>query len=321
VNPVAPVVDAALELLVVPGFTTPGLRLRRRLYGWEDLGNRSLRGRTVVITGATSGIGRATAVALAAMGATVWTASRDADRARRAEAELRESSGSDAVHVDTADLSRAGDARRWAEAVGARIDQLDVLLHVAGAYFGERTETGDGIEANAALYVLGPYVITDAFDPLLRRTPGARVVTVTTGGMYAARLDVGHIEAPVRGYRPLAAYAHAKRAQVALTHQWAERFRADGVVAHAVQPGWCRTPLVEEGLPRFGALLGPVLRSAEEGADTVVWCAVADEPGRTSGLVWRDRHRRGEHRVPWTITGRDEDLRLWRWCEEHSVPA
>jgi NAD(P)-dependent dehydrogenase (short-subunit alcohol dehydrogenase family) len=139
---------------------------------------------------------------------------------------------------------------------------------------------------------------------------------VSSSGAYAARFSVDSLEPDPDSYRPLSAYAHAKRAQMALTHAWAARF-GDAVAVHAMTPGWCDTPLVREGLPRFGSFFDPVLRSADQGADTLAWLATRPSAEIGTDGLWRDRARRWEHRLPHTLGGDDTEA-LWRWCERRS---
>ena len=110
-------------------------------------------------------------------------------------------------------------------------------------------------------------------------------------------------------------YARTKRAQVILTELWAKRLAGTGVVVHAMHPGWADTPGVASSLPRFHRLTGPLLRSPEQGADTIVWLGAAAEPGESSGGFWHDRRRRPTHRVPWTRETPEDRERLWRECE------
>lgn len=309
-------VDLLLEAAVVPGFTRPGFHLRRYLDDWEDLTAYRMDGRNVLITGATRGIGKLAATVLARLGASVHSLSRSEDSARAAEAEIRAAAGTDDVHIDVADLSRPREVEAFAERYAADHDHLDVLVHNAGAFFGQHTVTDDGLEANAATYVYGPFVLTSALAGRLQAADHGRIVTVSTGGAYTQKLDVDGLEADPDGYRPLLAYAQTKRAQIALTHQWAQRLPS--VSAHAMQPGWTRTGLVEEGLPTFRKVMGPLLRDTRMAADTLVYLSVADEPARTTGELWRDRRRRSEHRVPWTRYAASEEDRLWARCEERT---
>lgn len=312
-------VDAVLEALVIPGFTAPGFAIRRRLFGWTDLEDLRMDGRVVLLTGGTSGIGLEAATQLASMGARVRSISRSAERAETAAEEIRATSGNDDVIIEQCDLSRPEQVEAYAERFRSEHDRLDALVHVAGAYFDEYTETPDGIEANAAIYVIGPFVLTEALAPLIKASTGPRIVTVSTGGAYTQKLDVDRLEADPDGYRPLAAYARVKRAEIALTHQWAQRFPHAAV--HAMQPGWTKTGLVAEGLPRFRAVLGPILRSTRQAADTLVYLVVHDEPTHSTGQLWRDRRRRWEHRVPWIRHTDEDERRLWEWLVERRKVA
>jgi dehydrogenase/reductase SDR family member 12 len=138
--------------------------------------------------------------------------------------------------------------------------------------------------------------------------------------MYTERFDLGRLEMPADGYRGTTAYARAKRAQVVLSHEWAERWAAEGVASYAVHPGWVDTPGLASGLPAF-AKLGPLLRTPVEGADTVVWLAAGEARRRDPALpltegFFHDRHRRGEHHLPWTACGATpaDGRLLWEWC-------
>jgi dehydrogenase/reductase SDR family member 12 len=169
--------------------------------------------------------------------------------------------------------------------------------------------------------------MTSLLGPLLRRSGDADIVTVSSGGMYTERFDLGRLEMPPHSYRGTTAYARAKRAQVVLSHEWARRWGADGVASYAVHPGWVDTPGLARGLPSF-AKLGPLLRTPAEGADTVVWLAAGSArrqdqvPPLTEGF-FHDRHRRGEHRLPWTARAvAPEDGRLlWEWCVSRTGDA
>ncbi len=129
--------------------------------------------------------------------------------------------------------------------------------------------------------------------------------------MYAQRLNLDTLEMSAVNYKGATAYARAKRAQVVLNHAWASRVPASEVVFQAMHPGWVDTPGVKSGLPTFYRVMRPLLRSPDEGADTIVW--LATDPGALdSGHFWLDRRRRSEHRVPWTRGG-DADG-LWELC-------
>ena len=142
--------------------------------------------------------------------------------------------------------------------------------------------------------------------------------------MYTQRLHVEDLQSTAETFDGPTVYARTKRAQVILTELWAERLAGTGVVVHAMHPGWADTPGVASSLPRFHRIVGPLLRSAEEGADTIVWLGAAAEPGESSGGFWHDRRQRPTHRVPWTRETLADRARLWRECERltgwHAVP-
>lgn len=138
--------------------------------------------------------------------------------------------------------------------------------------------------------------------------------------MYAASLTVDNLEMG-DNYRGAEQYARAKRAQVTLNEMWAERMAGTGVVFHTLRPGWGRHPGVAASLPVFRRVVGPLLRSPEQGADTMVWLAADDgEPLSSTGRFWLDRHPRDIHRLPTTRRSDTPDRRaeLWRWCIERS---
>ncbi len=309
------VVDAVLETSVVGSFTKVGYEARRRMYDWPDLASFDMSGKTVVITGGNSGLGLVTAKALVRTGASVRIVARNAERGAAAVEEL-DAIGGATAGLYVADLSSLGDVRRLASEIRERESRLDVLVHNAGALLAERKESVDGHEMTFATMVLGPFLLTSELLPLLRATPGgARVLWIASGGMYTQSLDVDALEMDADDYSGTTAYARAKRAQVVLAEEWGKRLRDDRIAVHAMHPGWADTPGLETGLPGFRTLLGPILRSPEEGADTIVWLAAAEEPGRVTGKFWLDRAPRSTTKlVPSGATAEERDA-LWSLCE------
>jgi dehydrogenase/reductase SDR family member 12 len=303
-------VDLALEVSVAGGFGSPGIRLRRRLEGWADLPD--LAGREVVITGATSGLGRAAAVAMRRRGARLTIVGRDATRTRAAAAQISAAGGdsTDPVRVALADLSSLDDAHRFAAEHAAAHAHLDVLVHNAGALSEEYVRTAEGFEATYASQVLAPHVITAGLLPLLAAAHAGRVITVSSGGMYTQRLVAERMELTQEHYDGVRAYALAKRAQVALTQEWARRF-PEPVAFHAMHPGWADTPGVQASLPTFRRVTRPILRTPEEGADTVVWLAGVDPLPGPNGSFWLDRSPRSTVYLPGTGAGPAEAAALW----------
>jgi dehydrogenase/reductase SDR family protein 12 len=308
-------IDAVLETTVVGSFTKVGYEARRRMYDWPDLDSLDMTGATVVITGGNSGLGLVTAKTLVRIGASVRIVARDAARGAAAVAELDGLGGAPAG-LYVADLSSLDDVRRLALELRERESRLDVLVHNAGALLAERTESADGHEMTFATMVLGPLLLTRELLPLMRATPGgARVLWISSGGMYTQSLDVDALEMGDDVYSGTTAYARAKRAQVVLAQEWGKRLREDRIAVHAMHPGWADTPGLETGLPGFRTLLGPILRSPEEGADTIVWLAAAEEPGRLTGKFWLDRAPRSTTKLVPSGATAEEREKLWELCE------
>jgi dehydrogenase/reductase SDR family member 12 len=306
------VVDSALEFTVVGSFSRVGYAARSRLGGWTPVGPDEAAGRRVLITGANSGLGYATALAVLRAGADVILLVRSVEKGEATVDRLTSELGEDVrsrVTVVVADLLDLDSVRAFADRRLAAGDRIDALVHNAGAMFDERGLTADGFERTYQLHVLAPFLLTTLLLPLLAATAPARVITVTSGGMYSQKLDTERLESPT-DYRPSVAYARAKRAQVALTHEWAQRVHGHGIHHHAVHPGWALTPGVESSLPRFRKLTGPILRDPDEGADSIVWLALSSEVNG-DGLLWHDRHVRHQHKVPWTRPDAGEYDRLW----------
>jgi dehydrogenase/reductase SDR family protein 12 len=308
--------DSVLDRSVIGGYTNVGYRIRSR--GWSASELPSLDGRVVMVTGATSGLGLAAAEGFARLGATVWLVVRSEERGQRARAGIAERSGNHDVHVGLCDLSDLQSVRQFAERCTAQAERLDVLVNNAGVLPSTRALSPDGIEMTFATNVLGPFLLTNLLLPLLERSAPARIINVSSGGMYTQRIRGDDLQSARGEFDGATAYARAKRAQVILTELWARRLEGRGVVVHAMHPGWADTPGVETSLPRFYRLTRPLLRTPEQGADTIVWLGAADEPGRSTGRFWHDRRPRPTHLLPWTRETRQEREQLWARCAQLS---
>lgn len=304
-------VDEALEAIVVPSFSRIGYAVRRRIFDWEPFGPSALAGRTVLVTGPTSGLGRATTDALAALGARVILVGRSRERLTAVRDDLRARHGEDRFPIVVADMASLDSVRAAVDEILATEPRLDVLVDNAGAIFPERTESPDGIESTLATMVVGPFALVGGLLPLLRATPGSRVVAVTSGGMYTQGLRLDDLEWRAEPFHGVRAYARAKRAQVALMREWAQRIPAREVTFTAMHPGWADTPGVAASLPGFSRVMGPILRTPAEGADTIVWLATAPTAAVESGRLYLDRRPRLFDRVPSTRVSPDERRRLW----------
>jgi NAD(P)-dependent dehydrogenase (short-subunit alcohol dehydrogenase family) len=305
--------DTLMDRTVVPGFTRIGPAVRKRLPGWPpDPEPGSMAGRTAAVTGATSGLGIATAEGLARLGASLRLVVRDVPKGERVVAELRQRVPGLDASIERCDVADLDDVRRFVADLD--LDRLDVLVHNAGALPAERTESPQGHELTMAVHVLGPVLMTEL---LRERLSGhdARVVLVTSGGMYGQRLRPDDPEYRLGDYSGTTAYARSKRAQVELLPVLAERWAGEAIGVHATHPGWAATPGVTESLPTFNKAMGPLLRDVRSGADTTVWVAAA-RPQPRSGQLWHDRRARSTHLLARTRTGDSERAQMWEWVSD-----
>jgi NAD(P)-dependent dehydrogenase (short-subunit alcohol dehydrogenase family) len=310
-------VDTLMDRTVAPGFTKLGPAVRRRLPTWPaDPAPDALAGRTAAVTGATSGLGLATAEGLARLGAEVRLVVRDQERGARVRAGLEAAVPGARFSVDRCDVSDLHDVRRFVDEL--EVERLDLLVHNAGAMPPERTESAQGHELTMSLHVLGPLLMTELLRPVLRgHDPGARVIFVTSGGMYGQALRADDPEYTQGDYSPTTAYARSKRAQVELLPVLATLWRDDRIGVHATHPGWADTPGVADSLRRFHQLTAPLLRDAAGGADTTVWLA-ATQPEPEPGALWHDRRARPTHLVRRTRTGAVERTVFWEWARDQA---
>ena len=304
-------VDDGLEVSIVGSFSRVGIALRRQLFGWEPPPDGALEGRTVLVTGPTSGLGRAATDAIAALGARIVLVGRSEARLAAVRDALVARHGEDRFPIVVADMGSLDSVRDAVRRVEATEARLDVLIDNAGAIFPERRLGPDGIEATLAVLVVGPFVLVSGLLPLLRRTPGARVISVTSGGMYSQKLDLDDLQSSRGSFSGSRAYARAKRAQTALVREWARRLRGTGMAFSAMHPGWADTPGLAETLPGFYRAMRPLLRTPAEGADTIVWLAADPAGAATSGALYLDRRPRPFDRIPATRLGAADRRRLW----------
>ena len=250
-----------------------------------------LRGSTVLVTGATGGIGLATASGLAGLGARVGIVGRDASRAADAAGSLRRTTPGAEVDVFVADLSSQAEVRRLAEEVRASYPRLDVLVNNVGGYWAHRHVTVDGLEHTFALNHLAPFLLTHLLRDLLVASAPARVVTVSSGAQAMGRIDFDDLQGE-RHYRGQTAYNQSKLANVLFTYELARRLEGTGVTANVLHPGVVRTRFGQEDSGGWMRLLLPVVRpflkSPERGARTSVHLASAPELAGVSGRYFAD---------------------------------
>ena len=316
----AAALDWVMDKSLVLGYTRIGPAVRRAWWAHDPLPG-ALVGRDVLVTGASGGLGLATARGLARLGARVHLTGRDAARLEDARTALLEEQPLADVTTHVADVSDLEATAEFARGFPTDVPRLHAVVHNAGVMPPQRTTTREGHELALATHVLGPHVLTYGLRASLA---GGRVVVVTSGGAYGQRLDADDPEytRSERGdYSGVTAYARTKRMQLVLTELWAHDLAADGIRVHSMHPGWADTPGVTDSLPRFAALTGRLLRDADSGSDTAVWLT-ATEDAIGSGGFWHDRRRRSTHYLPVRVETPEEVEAFWRFVrDETGVPA
>lgn len=322
------ILDTVIEKSVIPSFSSIGSRVRPRLFDWTRLESYSLKDRVVVLTGGTSGIGRAAANLYAGLGATLVLVARNQTKTDNTIDAIKQDYGSAVIHRVIGDLASRQDVERIATELADRFPAIDVLAHNAGALFNNRQRAASGNDMAVELMVATPFLLTGLLLPQLSANvnrahagPG-RVLTMSSGGMYTEALSVETLDMPDENYHGARQYARAKRAQVVLNELWASKVDPGKTVFHALHPGWVETPGITEALPGFSRILKPLglLRSAREGADTLLWLSAEKQVGESTGLFWHDRAIRPIDMSSRTRNADTQEQRqaLWQWCEDET---
>ncbi|HEX8058130.1 MAG TPA: SDR family NAD(P)-dependent oxidoreductase [Novosphingobium sp.] len=253
------------------------------------------RQRVAVVTGASSGIGKELAKALVAQGWRVIGTGRDEHRVAQAAAEIA-AAGGGSIEMLRADLSLLAEARKLAQAIAERAGHIDVLANNAGGMTDRLEMTAEGFEANFAGNHLGPFVLTDGLMPLLHaaaaEAPAGAVrilMTASDASEMMGPLNLDDMQ-NLAMFNPGVAYCSGKLANVLFARALAGRLEGTGIVAHAMAPGATDTPFFSYAPQETQAYTRDLPKlSVAEGADTLVWLATAEEPGRSSGGYWEQR--------------------------------
>lgn len=306
--------NALLDRSIVFSFDRSGFRRHAAKFIPGEL-ETDQRGRIAVVTGASSGIGVEIARGLLLRGAEVILACRDVAKGERVCAGL--GPGARVMKLDVSDFRSI---HAFADALPERID---VLVHNAGALVDSLQRTAEGLELTVAAHLVGPLLLTHLAWTRLKRSSDARVIHVSSGGMYAERLDVAATFEPEGAFDGVKQYARAKRAQVVVTELLAQRVRASQaqIAVSAMHPGWADTPGVRTSLPRFHTLTKRILRTPAEGADTVLFLALASRAKEADGRFYFDRAPQPTHLRNATLESPEERVALWsRLCAVTPIP-
>jgi NAD(P)-dependent dehydrogenase (short-subunit alcohol dehydrogenase family) len=270
-----------------------------------------MAGKTVLITGGTGGIGKATALGLAARGARIAITGRDAARAAQAAEEIR-AVASAPVEVFIADLSSQQEVRRLADDVLHTLDSLDVLVNNVGGFWSTRRVTADGLEHTFALNHLAPFLLTNLLLERLNESGRARIVTVSSGAQAMGRMDFADLQAE-RSYTGQRAYNQSKLANVLFTYGLAARLHGKQVTANALHPGVVATAFGAEDPGRVQQVLTPLvqrwMKTPEQGAKTSIYLASAPELDNVTGQYFANSTPKKSSKRSYSRADAD---RLWQ---------
>jgi NAD(P)-dependent dehydrogenase (short-subunit alcohol dehydrogenase family) len=273
----------------------------------------SMKGKRVLITGPTSGVGKEIALQLAPLGAELILACRDLEKGKKTASEITRRSGSTKPDVMQVDLSSQGSIREFAREFRRKYRRLDVLINNAAGNRGTlpKVDSVDGIELTFATNVLGYFLLTQELLPLLQRSAPARIINVAS--VYASDLDLDDLQFERRRFESFRAYAQSKACDRLLTWALARRLDGSGVTANAMAPGLItETGLYRNAAPDLVKRLSQYSggRTSAQGADTAVWLASSPEVEGVSGKFFEEREE-----LPCEFRNKRDEEKLWRICE------
>jgi NAD(P)-dependent dehydrogenase (short-subunit alcohol dehydrogenase family) len=275
--------------------------------------------KTILITGATNGIGRQAAFDLAKLGPTLVITARDAAKGERVASEIRKTSGNDKVSVLRGDLSRMSDVAAVARGFRDKHGRLDVLINNAGGIYDTRQTTADGFEYTFAFNHLAYFLLTRELLDLLKSSAPARIVNVSSDAHSGGKINFDDVMAE-RRYSPFAAYSQSKLANVMFTYALARRLASDGVgsavTVNALHPGFVNTGFGANGGALMRGMIGIAKKlgalSTEKGADTVVYLASSPDAAGQTGKYWEKRKAIASNAASIDVAAQD---RLWSLSE------
>ena len=270
----------------------------------------SIKGKTVVITGATSGIGLETARQLAADGARIVLVARNPQKAEATREEILSLGAGTTCDIILGDLSLMADVRRVAAAIDERYSHIDVLINNAGLYLAQRVETQEGFETTFAVNHLAPFLLTRLLWDKLAAAGSARVINVTSGAHFVGRLDWDDLQG-ARRYSPIRAYSAAKLANIMFTYELVRRTGKRGITVNCLHPGMVATNFAQDKgglLGILAAVFSVFLLSARKGAETTIYLASSPDVGEITGSYFYQSRRRRSSKASTDLV---DARRLW----------
>lgn len=283
---------------------------------FNDRNGSAMEGKRVLVTGANSGMGLATTVALARMGAEVIMVCRSESRGQEALINAKQKSGSERLSLMLCDLGSLDSIRGFAESFHQKYDRLDVLINNAGVVTLKRQETEDGFERMLGVNHLGHFLLTGLLIDKLEAAPLARIVNVSSGAHKAGRLDWDdpHMK---NKFNVMRGYGQSKLANIWFTNELAERIKETGMTANSLHPGAVGTQIGVDRNSGFGKsvlkLLSYVFLTPEQGAETAIYLASSPEVTGVNGKYF---YRKKITETSALAADREQSKKLWEWSEK-----
>lgn len=275
----------------------------------SSLQDNDLKGKVCVITGASSGLGLKAAEEFARRGCKLYLACRNANKGAEAVEHVVKATGNQDVHLKICDLASLASIRQFSLSFGQ--EPLHILVNNAGAMYEKKCLTVEGHDMSFGVNTLGTFALTLGLEPALRRAKGAKVIFVSSGGMYTEGLEVCDLE-NLGKYDGVSAYAKDKRRQVAIAEKLAEMWKDRGIHVYSMHPGWTDTEGLRASMPKFHETFKNKLRDLSQGVDTIVWLALQDDPTLEPGGFYLDRRPQAKHLGLATTRYKPKDVdNLW----------
>ncbi|ESO86444.1 hypothetical protein LOTGIDRAFT_195174 [Lottia gigantea] len=291
-------------------YTKNGFVSASKSFNEKDL-EVDVTGRSFMITGANSGIGKCAAIEIAKRGGTIHMVCRDQKRGEEALNEIKSTSGNSNIKLHQLDMSLPSEVLKFTKNFEKSGEKLNVLINNAGCMINEQQLTEEGYDKNFATNTLGTHILTVGLTPVLLNSEDPRVIIVTSGGMLVQKLNIQDLQCfKLKPYDGTMVYAQNKRQQVVMAEQYKNRYPT--IHFSCMHPGWADTPAVRSAMPDFYEKMKDRLRTAEQGADTLIWLAVRSNIHQLpSGEFFQDRQVVNKHLpLAWTKTSDTDNLEL-----------
>lgn len=301
-------------------YTKPGFQSAAKSFRENDL-DVDLKDRSIMVTGANSGIGKVCALEVAKRGATLHMVCRSKERGEAARDEIIKASNNENVFLHILDIGQPKKVMQFSKDFIASGKPLNILMNNAGCMINERTMVEDNtLEANFATNTLGTYILTKSLIPLIEQASKPRILTVSSGGMLTVKLDYEDINHDkMRKFDGTMVYAQNKRQQVVMTEYLAKKH--PNIYFASMHPGWSDTPAVQTSMPSFREKMINKLRTPEEGADTLVWSCcyqyLESNPDYPSGCFLQDRCSVSKHLpLAWSRNSEQDETNFMNKLDE-----